>query len=174
MVIEVKDWILDHYYLDEKRKWRLSKNNAYIKSPVDQVYQYKENLYNLHIENLLEKNIRNSKHWNVIACAVYFHNETKESIDNFLVTPFKENRKYQDFLKYNIALIGHDSLTKQNFDNLLSLKRLDGSINSLFNNDIYLNLIRYLQPPKHTYEQGKPIKYKTQQSHTGVILHCCC
>ena len=54
MIIEVKDWNLNHYYLDEKRKWRLKLNNAFLKSPVDQVLQYKDNLYNLHIENLLE------------------------------------------------------------------------------------------------------------------------
>lgn len=55
MIIEVKDWNLKHYHLDEKRKWRLNLNNAFIKSPIDQVLQYKDNLYNLHIENLLEK-----------------------------------------------------------------------------------------------------------------------
>ncbi|MCB0521120.1 MAG: NERD domain-containing protein, partial [Saprospiraceae bacterium] len=37
MIIEVKDWDLSHYYLDEKRKWRLKQNDAYPKSPIDQV-----------------------------------------------------------------------------------------------------------------------------------------
>ena len=32
---------------------------AYIKSPIDQAVQYKENLYYLHVENLLDENIKN-------------------------------------------------------------------------------------------------------------------
>ena len=44
MIIEVKDWNLKHYYLDEKKKWRLRQNDAYIKSPIDQVINYKENI----------------------------------------------------------------------------------------------------------------------------------
>src|SRR5690242_10257944 len=59
MIIEVKDWKFTNYYLDERKKWRLAQNHAYLKSPLDQVLQYKENMYNLHIENLLEKKIKN-------------------------------------------------------------------------------------------------------------------
>lgn len=50
MIIEVKDWQLAHYYIDEKQKWRLRSNNALIKSPLSQVTSYKENLFYLHIE----------------------------------------------------------------------------------------------------------------------------
>ncbi|MBK9357016.1 MAG: NERD domain-containing protein [Bacteroidales bacterium] len=68
MIIEVKDWKLQHYHLDEKRRWRLNLNGSYIKSPIDQVLQYKENLYNLHIEDLLEYKIKNSKYWAIVCC----------------------------------------------------------------------------------------------------------
>ena len=164
MIIEVKDWNFEHYYLDEKRKWRIEHNKAFTKSPIDQVFQYKENMFNLHLENLLEKNIKNSKLWNIVTCTVYFHNETSNSINNFLIEPYIQDRKYQDFLKYNVSLLGKDSLTEKDFKSILSQKRLDGSISSLFDNDIYLSLCKYLKPPKHTYEQGKPIKYNPQQS----------
>jgi hypothetical protein len=164
MIIEVKDWNFEHYYLDEKRKWRIAQNKAYTRSPLDQVFQYKENMFNLHLENLLEKNIKNSKLWNIVTCAVYFHNESIKTINNFLIDPYKHDRKYLDFLKYNVALLGKDSLTDKNFKSLLSQKRLDGSISSLFDNDIYNSLSKYLKPPKHTYEQGKPIRYKPQQN----------
>lgn len=110
MIIEVKDWELSHYYLDERRKWRLKQNNAHLKSPIDQVLTYKENMYNLHIENLLEKKIKNFKYWSIVCCAVYFHNETQSSLSDFLIKPYKEDRKYQDFLKWNIELIGNDNL----------------------------------------------------------------
>ena len=164
MIIEVKDWNFEHYNIDEKRRWRIERNKAYTKSPIDQVFQYKENMFNLHLENLLEKNIKNSKLWNIVTCAVYFHNETSKSIDNFLIKPYKDDKKYQDFLKYNVSLLGKDLLTKIYFNFILSLKRLDGSISSLFDNDIYLSLCKYLKPPKHTYQQGKPIKYNSQQN----------
>ncbi|MEH2071767.1 MAG: nuclease-related domain-containing protein [Nostoc sp.] len=55
MLIEVKDWDLDSYYIDPNKKLRLKHNNSIIKSPIEQVKAYKDNLYNLHIENLLEK-----------------------------------------------------------------------------------------------------------------------
>ena len=37
LIIEVKDWNLDHYYVDEKTKWRLQKDDTYIKSPLQQI-----------------------------------------------------------------------------------------------------------------------------------------
>lgn len=48
MIIEVKDWDLELYKLDDKKHWHLKypKNDreakAYIKSPIDQAIQYKE------------------------------------------------------------------------------------------------------------------------------------
>lgn len=69
LIIEVKDWDLAAYELDEKKHWHLKypqndkEAHAYIKSPIDQVLKYKENLYNLHVEKLLETNIKNPKLW---------------------------------------------------------------------------------------------------------------
>jgi hypothetical protein len=69
LIIEVKDWDLATYELDEKKHWHLKypqndkEAHAYIKSPIDQVLKYKENLYNLHVEKLLETNIKNPKLW---------------------------------------------------------------------------------------------------------------
>lgn len=163
MIIEVKDWKFKHYNLDEKRKWKIKHNNEYTKSPIDQVFQYKENLFNLHLENLLQKNIKNSKLWNIITCAVYFHNETSTSIHDFLIEPYTQDKKYQEFLIYNVSLLGKDSLSDIDFKTILKQKRLDGSISSLFDYHIYLSLCKYLKPPKHTYEQGKPINYNQQQ-----------
>ena len=98
MIIEVKDWHLKNYNVNEKRKWKLNLNNAFIKSPVDQVLQYKDNLYNLHIESLLEKKIRNFKYWSLVTCAVYFHNANSLEIDKLLIEPFKNDSNYNNFL----------------------------------------------------------------------------
>lgn len=51
MIIEVKDWDLSLYTIDDRKHWHLKfpqnqgEANAYIKSSVDQAYKYKENLF---------------------------------------------------------------------------------------------------------------------------------
>lgn len=62
MVIEVKDWNLSNFKLDDKRKWVYIPNNAVTKSPIDQVLKYKNNLYDLHVKDLLQLKINESPH----------------------------------------------------------------------------------------------------------------
>jgi len=60
-VIEVKDWDLKHYSLNDRNRWFVNSidGGSYpVPSPVQQVYKYKENLYNLHVRGLLEKRIK--------------------------------------------------------------------------------------------------------------------
>ena len=120
MIIEVKDWDLDAYTVDDKKHWHLKypKNEgearAYIKSPNDQVGMYKENLYYLHVEKLLENNIRNPKLWGVVSCGVYFHNASHQQIISFLIDPFRRERGYMKFIS-NIDLIGRDDLEPNTF-----------------------------------------------------------
>ncbi|WP_317167826.1 nuclease-related domain-containing protein [Cyclobacterium sp. SYSU L10401] len=52
LIIEVKDYHLDSYELDERRNWKVKGQSFNIKSPLNQVVQYKENLFDLHIEYL--------------------------------------------------------------------------------------------------------------------------
>ncbi|NCU04758.1 MAG: AAA family ATPase [Chitinophagaceae bacterium] len=163
-IVEVKDWQLAHYYLDDKKKWRLLKNNALLKSPIDQVLQYKENMYNLHIENLLHQKLKDYRYWAIVNCGVYFHNETESSIKNMLIAPYQNNQKYQDFLKHNIQLLGRDQLTKQRFEEVLRQKRLIADRPSfLFTESIYSHLCRFLKPAWHTKEEGMSIGYSDAQ-----------
>ena len=55
LFIEVKDWDLSSYELNSRKQWIVKHNKAVTKSPIQQVLKYKENLYDLHIPNLLEK-----------------------------------------------------------------------------------------------------------------------
>ena len=130
-IIEVKDWDLSSYSLNEKKQWIVNHNKAITKSPIQQVLKYKENLYDLHVPNLLEKKIKNFKYWKLVCCAVYFHNAQQKDLQNLLVNPFEEDRKYQDFLKYNIELIGRDDLEKEKFDEILKNRYINGK-NPLF------------------------------------------
>ena len=58
VVIEVKDWDLSCYKVDKDNVWHLKSNSKKIKSPFQQVFGYKNNLFNLHINGLLEKKIK--------------------------------------------------------------------------------------------------------------------
>jgi len=67
MVIEVKDYNLDLYKLDERKNFVIKSNNAKTsKSPIFQVLKYKDNLYELHIDKLLEKKIKDIRNFNMV------------------------------------------------------------------------------------------------------------
>jgi hypothetical protein len=167
MIIEVKDWDLKNYELNDRKNWVL-KNIANqfggrqsVKSPIQQVFEYKENLYNLHIESLLEKRIKNPKFLSIISCSVYFHKATATQIKNLLTEGFEDNENYIKFLSH-FDLFGFDSLTPENFKGVISKHWLDRK-SFLFDADLYKSFKRYLKPPNHTIEQGKPITYTDEQ-----------
>lgn len=93
MIIEVKDWNLNNFHLNEKKKWILNQDGSVVKSPIDQVLKYKRNLYDLHVDKLLEKSISNIKLFNIVTCAVYFHCASQSEVEDMLVNPYKEDRK---------------------------------------------------------------------------------
>jgi superfamily I DNA/RNA helicase len=167
MIIEVKDWNLDSYQLSPNRHWELKniENNfgkkQIIKSPIQQVFEYKENLYNLHIETLLEKKIKNPKFLSIVTCAVYFHLASKQQLNSFLIVGNEDKESYLKFLSH-FELLGYDSLKKENFLKIISNRWLDKK-SYLFDEELYKSFKRYLKPPIHTIEQGKEIRYTDEQ-----------
>ncbi len=164
LIIEVKDYHLESYKLDERKNWVVKYNNAKIKSPISQVLKYKENLYNLHIPQLLEKQIINFRFLNIVSCAIYFHNASKLEIENLLVAPYEHDVKYQKFLKYNINFIGNENLNGSDFDTLLrAIKLKSNHTQALFSDELYTSFKRFLSPPLHLIENGKNIPYSRRQ-----------
>lgn len=164
MVIEVKDWNLDNFKLNEKRKWVYTPNNSVVKSPIDQVLKYKNNLFDLHVEDLLQVKIKDFRNFSIVACAVYFHCASKSNLDKMLVEPYKDDKKYQTFLKYNIDFLGYDSLNEDDFISLLKKRYLIANHYSwLFTDNMYDNFKRLLSPPLHLRSQGVPYKYSDKQ-----------
>jgi hypothetical protein len=164
LIIEVKDYHLDSYKLDERKNWVVKYNNAKIKSPISQVLKYKENLFNLHIPQLLEKQIINFRFLNIVSCAIYFHNASKLEIENLLVAPYEYDVKYQKFLKYNINFIGNENLNESDFDTLLrAIKLKSNHTQALFSDELYTSFKRFLSPPLHLTENGKNIPYSRRQ-----------
>lgn len=164
LVIEVKDWNLDNFSINEKKKWVYTPQNAVVKSPIDQVLKYKNNLFDLHVEKLLEKKISDIRHFRIVACAIYFHCASQQKIESLIVDPYKDDRKYLDFLKYNIDLIGKDGLEEDIFNDILNKRYLGINQHSfLFSKDLYDNFKRILTPAVHLKAQGIPYNYSTKQ-----------
>lgn len=164
LIIEVKDWNLDNFSLNEKKKWVYTPNGSVVKSPIDQVLKYKNNLFDLHIDQLLEKKIKDVRHFNMVACAVYFHCATQSKVENLLVNPYKNDKKYQRFLEYNVELFGNDSLDKDKFTDVLKKHYLHPSKPSyFFTSDIYKNFKRILSPTIHQQSEGEPYIYSQKQ-----------
>ena len=184
-IIEVKDWDLSLYEIDENNHWFLKQNKARLKSPFQQVFNYKDNMFNLHINGLLQEKIKNKHFYGRINVFVYFHNATKKEIGSLFSGPldylrgleqnchseFKvksishhEYEKRLDYIKHkksklerdnNFLAIGNDSIEK------ISLPNNDKE--RFFKESIYKEFYRYLQPPFHTINQGKEITYNKDQ-----------
>jgi len=179
IIIEVKDWNLNSYEVDEKNEWRLKQNQTKLRSPFQQVFSYKKSLFDLHINGLAEKKLRNHNFYNILKPFVYFHGSSKTDIYRIFAAAERQNKKNRDELnakietgnieqrKYDKQMEYLDNKTRQinrdrgitlHHQNLSKLqKALDKHV--LFHDDIYKEFKRYLQPPFHTTDQGRTINY---------------
>jgi hypothetical protein len=183
LIIEVKDWNLKSYHLDCRKRWFVNYNNALIKSPISQVLKYKENMYDLHIQNLLELKLRDYRYWYIVNCAIFFYKENDKDVRNFLLSPFEQQREflnennaqkeaydklkkseenYLTFLNKNIELIGKNNLNSKDLKDLLNRKWISRqSFN--FSNELYDSFKRYLKPSFHSLDDGRNFKYTKKQ-----------
>jgi hypothetical protein len=163
LFIEVKDWDLEYYYCDDSTKWRLKKDDTFIKSPLSQVEAYKNNLFQLHCRELFLRNTKNKNNWATVRCSVYFHNASEKELKSFLLEGFEDDKykRYRNFLSY-FALLGHDSLNKENLTGVLSKFWLNRK-SRYFDDELYKSIKRYLKPPLHQIEEGIEIVYSKAQ-----------
>lgn len=187
-IIEVKDWNLGSYYLnlekDNLGDWTLKHNNHPIKSPFKQVFQYKDNMFNLHINGLLERKILNKKFYGRINVYVYFHNATSNTLKLFykqvvnnIEVDIQKCPEHNESCKKNL-INKHIKFKKQRDyysitnDNIRKIS-LPFQDKELFPEDIYNEFKRYLQPPYHILEQGIEINYSNKQKElsTSKIAH---
>ena len=184
IIIEVKDWNLDSYYIDETNNWFVKSLNQHIKTPFRQVFNYKDNMFSLHVNGLLENKIKNKDFYGRIQVYVYFHKSTKKELDSFFNFPKsfyknKSNEINEDFKNKKITYDDYENKSnqiqalKKKIDrdlnisitqgNLNDLKFPDNHNNILFKNEIYNEFKRILNPPFHTLEEGKEIIYTKEQ-----------
>lgn len=189
-IIEVKDWDLNSYKVDENNQWYLKSGNLIIKSPLDQVNTYKENMFNLHINGLLEEKLKNTKFYGRIQTYIYIHNSSKDELESFFVSLTNSNKVKIDNLnkEYKENPSNYDNYEKKlkefnsiKFDKntyltkeLLHKIKLPKNDNlKLFKDSIYEEFKRYLQPPLHIVNQGKEIIYTKSQEKfiNSSVIH---
>ena len=185
VIIEVKDWNLTSYNIDEKNNWHEMAGNHVIRSPFKQVFGYKSNMFKLHINGLAEKNVMNKNFFNILKPFVYFHGATKLDIDHIydpvenslkkakgsLNNDFKNRHigsssynKEMDYLDQKTRQIRRDrglSLYGERTQKLLEALKAN---HVLFTGEIYDEFRRYLKPPYHVANQGIKIKYGIKQT----------
>ena len=183
LIIEVKDWNLEKYHLDYRKRWFVNHNGALIKSPISQVLKYKENMYDLHIQNLLELKLKDYKYWYIVNCAIFFYKETQSDILDFVLSSFQLQKeflnekkaqkdayekledsesRYLTFLNKNIELIGIDNLNSNHFKDILYKKWISRR-SFKFTDDLYDSFKRYLKPSFHSFDDGRAFKYTKKQ-----------
>ncbi|MDU7240419.1 NERD domain-containing protein [Clostridium sp.] len=156
LIIEVKDWVLANYIIDNNGKFTLRKNNVHIKSPIDQVDRYKTSILELHLPLIMEKSILKNNVTQVIQTAVYFHNETTSSLSML---------RYS--IRKNMNILGRDSITKDGINALMNNTRLNG--NSIyFDDDLYNETKRILQPSFQLYKDRININLDKKQKQLAT------
>lgn len=162
LIIEVKDWNIDNFYIDPDGHWRLIENNSLILSPLEQVLKYKNNLYGLHIDELNKIFRKDKKIFGIVSCAVYFHNVSTTHLSDFLnPKELDSNDSYHKKLKY-IQVYGKDLIKDNLINQMISRSKLDRTFVN-FNENLYSSFKRFLQSPFHNLEDGKIIKYTSEQ-----------
>ena len=115
VIIEVKDWKLNSYNIDEQNNWRETANDHVIKSPFQQVFGYKSNMFNLHINGLAEKNVMNKNFYAILKTFVYFHGSSKSEIENIYYNVENTLKGHKDklYLDRKNERISHNFYEKQ-------------------------------------------------------------
>ena len=189
VIVEVKDWDLALYSVGADNKWSVTtpdKKRQPIRSPQQQAYHYKQNMFDLHLPILGLADARNGNFWKVIHPFVYFHNssdsrikalyapalaELSALIDDVKMAKRQEKisgeafNKRSEHLKIKVDKINRDqriSFSKDMLDKLIKKINCLGPDN-LFSAEIYDEFKRRLSPSEWTYLQGQKIEFDSTQ-----------
>lgn len=187
LIIEVKDWNLNHYQVDIKNQWRY--DGKVIRSPQQQVFRYKENLFNLHLPLLGLQELTNPNFFKLISVGVYFHRASREQLKRLYSTPLDEVRERALQLNQDRLRVGQANYDRQmdhwdrarfkldrdlgiswGFDNVVEkIRKLDKlGKHPLFIEEIHQDFARRLRPSVHTEEQGVVVAFDAKQQALTV------
>jgi hypothetical protein len=149
-------------------------------------------MFGLYISGLLDNQIKNPNFWKIVTPYVYFHNYSKDDINNLFLPVERRISKLRDETNQWYKNLTQDEMKSCRSKYKKDLKYLDTkksqftrdkSIvgitneslskitnhtyftkgNSLFDLPTYYEFKRVLQPPYHLLEQGKEIDYRDKQ-----------
>lgn len=165
LIFEVKDWNLSNFTVDEGEAWHYDGpgsgwGSPVVKSPIAQVYKYKKNLFDLHVEGLLECRINDLRKMQAVSCVVYFHKAREKEVNALCG---KDQFTDAPEFKYNMSLWGCDSLTSERLKALLYTRYISRRSKFELPDHVYRNIRRILEPSEHLKEQGRNIIYTSQQ-----------
>lgn len=186
IIIEVKDWNLDLYSVDSNNKWsvRTESRSQAVKSPFAQVFSYKKNFFDIHVNGLLEKSLKNDAFFKVINTYAYFHRGSKNAvgalyqphIDHYRELSLENQRELKAEEKsFDAYEKTHERIerSKHKFERDKSLSIYQGRLHKikfpiedgkdLFDESVYGEFKRLLNPPYHYAKEGKPIVYSERQ-----------
>lgn len=187
IIIEVKDWDLDLYSIDKNNKWfvSLSSRSQEVKSPFQQVFRYKKNFFDIHVNGLLEKSLKNKSFFRLINTYVYFHNGNKHIIDSLyrphldrLYYQARENEKrlkedpryfdsyekMREWIKRGRFRFERDLSLAIHRDQLQKIAFPFAPKDTFFEESVYNEFKRLLTPPYHYAKDGKPLSYSDKQA----------
>nr|WP_312377186.1 NERD domain-containing protein/DEAD/DEAH box helicase [Delftia acidovorans] len=187
VIIEVKDWNLDLYSIDQNNKWsvNLPTGSQHVKSPFQQVYRYKKNFFEIHVNGLLEKSLKNENFFKLIKTFVYFHNGSKTALDR-LYQPhldrlhersrdneqrlkadsryFESYEKSREWIERGKYRFARDLALSLHRDRLKKLTFPMTAKDTFFEESVYNEFKRLLNPPYHYAHEGKPPSYSDKQA----------
>jgi hypothetical protein len=149
ILIEISTIKLSEYTIKDKNTFVSKSTNDEILSPIKKLTNFKNNLFNSHINGLLEQKVKSKNMaFNIIKNIVIFQYETDENIINF----FGSN--YIEFTKL---------LSKNNFDTIPPLPK-----STFCNQKIYTSFLKVLTPTIHKKEDGEYLNYTKKQEELSV------
>lgn len=187
IIIEVKDWNLDRYSIDENNKWAvaLTTGSQQVKSPFQQAYRYKNNFFEIHVNGLLEKSLKNKKFFKLIKTYVYFHNGSKvafnrlfqphldrlhkQELENVLrlkANPdcFESYEELRDRIERGKYRFERDLALSLHRDKLKKIAFPIAAKDTIFQDSVYNEFKRLLNPPYHYASEGKQLSYSDKQA----------
>ncbi|WP_334031163.1 nuclease-related domain-containing DEAD/DEAH box helicase [Alteromonas sp. P256] len=187
-VIEVKDWDLSLYTIDDKNSWSVmaGQGRQRVKSPQSQAFNYKKNLYDLHLPVVGIRRLTNPNFYNLVHCFVYFHKADQEQLASLYKPVHSSNAmdrqqvqndyrsgtiRFEKYERVNESLLNkkrqiqRDERMSFGYDSIKKLvKKIRNQDNHvLFDEDVYRDFKRRLSPSEHEIKQGIDIKLDDKQ-----------
>lgn len=166
-IIEVKDWNLDLYRLNNQYDWTcyVGRNEGVtVKSPLLQAKHYKNLFYDTYSRTLASMLLKSTKNYSLVSSAVFFY-----AADENKVRRFFNLSQDEPMIRDHIHLLTKDILERDGFNNIPNANFMFGSsISKFFTDEVYSELHRVLKPSEYSRLKSVDIHFSRQQNDLAV------